>query len=261
MTILMLIQPLMKSLWLFFLPALACSPPGDGKGKRKNAGSDSSFEKRIMKLDTASRIAGYHALCDRIEKRRDAFASSYRKAGDEKARAEVLEEARRFLIQSMTDSAFVYWYGTPWDFNGVTQEPPKGKIACGYFVTTVLRHCGFTIDRSAMAQCASSQLIRATCEKSKTKIITNGQLGKVKTYLASQPDGIYIAGLDIHVGFIVKQGDRLDMVHSSYWPQNKVVRETMEKSEIIRANKYFMIGSLTGSDRTIRAWLEKTALE
>jgi hypothetical protein len=26
------------------------------------------------------------------------------------------------------------WIGTAWDFNGISQTPQKGSIACGYFV-------------------------------------------------------------------------------------------------------------------------------
>ena len=38
----------------------------------------------------------------------------------------------------LTDKIFPYWYGTDWDFNGTTQKPNEGKIACGYFVTCLL---------------------------------------------------------------------------------------------------------------------------
>ena len=44
----------------------------------------------------------------------------------------------------MTDSVFPHWMGTKWDFNGVSNVPGKGMIACGYFVSTTLKHVGKT---------------------------------------------------------------------------------------------------------------------
>ncbi|TND05051.1 MAG: hypothetical protein FD123_3671 [Bacteroidetes bacterium] len=258
MLTLMLGNFVLKAALLLFFPYLAACSPGDESGKKEK--QDSSYEHKAHVLDTAKRIADYKALCGRMETKRQSFASAYKAAAASEKKA-VLEKARKYLDKTLVDSLFVYWYDTPWDFNGVSQEPLKGQIACGYFVTTTLKQCGFQINRVSMAQCASSQLIKATCEKEKIKIITNGQLEKVKTYLASQPDGIYIVGLDIHVGYIVKRGKELDMVHSSYWPQRKVVREKFAESLIILENKYFMIGNLLGSESTVKAWVEHTAIE
>ena len=45
------------------------------------------------------------------------------------------------------DSIFPYWYGTKWDYNGVTQEPRIGKIACGYFCDYNFRGCWLQIEQ------------------------------------------------------------------------------------------------------------------
>ncbi len=60
----------------------------------------------------------------------------------------------------IVDSIIPYWYGTKWNFYGTTEEPNKGTIACGYFVTTVLRDAGLHINRIKLAQAASEEMIR-----------------------------------------------------------------------------------------------------
>ena len=39
--------------------------------------------------------------------------------------------AERRFIEFVVDSLLPCWYGTPWDFNGITETPGQGKIACG----------------------------------------------------------------------------------------------------------------------------------
>src|SRR5688572_11801089 len=51
-----------------------------------------------------------------------------------------------YLETCLRDSMFEYWYGTRWGFYGTTPKPRQGKIACGYFVTTTLKHLGLNIN-------------------------------------------------------------------------------------------------------------------
>src|ERR1700741_5295000 len=56
------------------------------------------------------------------------------------------------LVLFLRDSLLPCWYGTPWGFYGTTEEPGQGTIACGYFVTTVLRDAGCSLQRIKLAQ-------------------------------------------------------------------------------------------------------------
>lgn len=99
-------------------------------------------------------------------------------------------------------------------------------------------------------------MIKAFCPDDKIKTITNHKKEKVIEYLKTKPDGIFILGLDNHVGFVLKSGDELDFVHSSFWPQHKVVRVPLASSEIFNESGYFMIGELLYSDVTITKWVK-----
>src|SRR5215212_694349 len=45
------------------------------------------------------------------------------------------DKLRASFINIVYDSIIPYWIGTKWNFNGITEVPQKGSIACGYFVT------------------------------------------------------------------------------------------------------------------------------
>jgi len=54
--------------------------------------------------------------------------------------------------------------------------------------------------------------------------------------------GIYIVGLDIHVGFIVNTGGEVYLVHSSYVEPYTVVKEKAIDSLILSSSNYRVLG-------------------
>jgi len=65
----------------------------------------------------------------------------------------------KIFTSAVTETIAPAWFGTAWNFNGTSETPQQGCIACGYFVTTVLRDAGLPIARVKLAQCASEQMI------------------------------------------------------------------------------------------------------
>ncbi len=219
----------------------------------------SAFEKRLEKMSKAEMDTAYSQICRNIIKEKNKLAKAYTNAGTAAQKENVLAKARELLAKTLSDSIFVCWYGTGWDFNGTTSCPRSGNIACGYFVTTILKQAGFSISRTYLAQQASSEMIKTFCPAGKIKIITNNQTAKLFAYMKTREDGIFIVGLDNHTGFIVKKGAVIDFVDADY-QVDKVVREPLEESNIIKSNGYFMVGDLSHSDETMVKWLkgEKT---
>ena len=86
------------------------------------------------------------------------------------------------LYTVMTDSVFPYWMGTKWDFNGISNVPGQGMIACGYFVSTTLKHVGFNLNRYKLAQQAASKVIHVLCDTNKLySYSTESTINKFKT--------------------------------------------------------------------------------
>lgn len=220
------------------------------------------FEKKLNRMTAEQVDTLYTQICRRLDKQRKTLGSEYESETMDDAKKATLKKARTLLLNTVADSLLVCWYGTGWDFNGTTTCPRQGNIACGYFVTTVLKQAGFNISRSFLAQQASSVMIRTFCPGDKVKTITNNQTQKLFDHLKSKPDGIFLLGLDNHTGFVIKKNGKLNFVHSNYLDDvDKVVCEPVEKSSIIQSNGFFVAGELLYSDETMIKWMKGEKIE
>jgi len=199
----------------------------------------------------------YAHLLTKVESERLALAQRYQHAAYEAERARIVVEARETLIRSIYTEIFPSWYGTGWDFNGTTEVPRQGKIACGYFVSTVLRDAGWRVQRVRLAQQASENIILSlTAEPHIKRFSSNPIEDFVKTVKEWGP-GIYVVGLDIHTGFIVNNGDEVYFIHSSYVDPLVVVKEKALDSKILQSSVYRVLGKITADDELIKGWLLK----
>ncbi len=165
-----------------------------------------------------------------------------------------LDETKDFLYHALNDSIFTYWYGTPWDFNGTTQEPRNGLIACGYFVTTTLRDAGIPLRRVHLAQQRAGDIIKQLCKPSSIATVRSGTA--LRNYLSQYEDGsLLIVGLDHHVGFISKEHGQYYFIHANYLGDRTVVKERLEDSEAIFQSSIFALGDVLGNERLLRRWL------
>src|SRR5262249_4067776 len=101
----------------------------------------------------------YRAVLAKLEAERAKLGLRYQQSAGAAERAEVVAQARSIVTESIFKEIFPAWYGTPWDFYGTTEVPQQGKIACGYFVSTVLRDAGWRVQRVRLAQQASENIV------------------------------------------------------------------------------------------------------
>ncbi|WP_439150975.1 hypothetical protein [Winogradskyella sp.] len=131
-----------------------------------------------------------------------------------------------------------HWYDTPWDFNGHTNSPNDGEIACGYFVSTTLKHLGFNLNRYKMAQAAGCDESKLLQSKTELKMYSNLSFEELKTEVnAVYSDGVYFVGLDNHVGYVLIKNKELYFLRSNYC-YDKVVIELVETSPCFQSNLY-----------------------
>jgi len=88
---------------------------------------------------TASQIQekqdNYHSGLKKLEIYRQNQFRLYQQASSaEKSR--IIEGSLQELERYLVEEIFPAWSGTPWDFNGISQTPGEGEIACGYFVSS-----------------------------------------------------------------------------------------------------------------------------
>lgn len=149
---------------------------------------------------------------------------------------------QRKLIAYIADSILPCWYGTPWDYNGTTEIPGQGKIACGYFVTTTLRDAGMKINRVKMAQCVSQNLLYDLCTDFKK--FSNKPLPYFVKEIEKSGYGLYIVGLDNHTGYIYHDGNDIWFIHSGVLPPRCTLKEKAIHSETLRRSVYRVLGRI-----------------
>lgn len=166
----------------------------------------------------------------------------------------------RSFVAVVVDSIFPYWYGTEWDFNGITQTPGKGTIPCGYFVITVLRDGGISLNRVKVGQSASQLIINEFADKKDTRIFSNKPLDSTLNYIKENGVGLFIIGLDNHVGFIYNDGENIWFIHSKWVNPKAVVKEEAAQSGILYYSKYRIVGKISNNKILLNKWLGQNDL-
>ncbi len=191
----------------------------------------------------------YNELLIKIKSKQDSLKIEYQIAKTDSEKKKVLEKAQK-TFESSFQEVCKYWYGTGWSYSGMSEIPGRGKIACGYFVTTVLRDLGYPIDRIKMAQAASETLIRNTVDKKFIKVRVKKDFGDFMEEVEEMGNGIYILGLDTHVGFLFVDGNSTHFIHSSNSLLKGVRNQMAFSSNTIRKSKYRVVGKIQ-----IEKWL------
>lgn len=197
----------------------------------------------------------YRATIDRIFRERDDIRMQYKTAFVEAQRDEAIDSASKTLTRNIENHIWPYWYGTDYDFNGTTSTPGRGKIACGYFVTSVLYDAGIPIKRNELAQVPSSELVSGLVGTENTHTYANITIGEFLNNLKVFGEGLYVVGLDTHTGFLLYQGEQVDFIHASArWPE-AVIREHASESPTLRRSKIRVLGKITSNYGLMSAWL------
>jgi hypothetical protein len=208
----------------------------------------------IERTNTATAPRNYKHILAKLEAERRALASRYLSASPSE-RTAVIAEARTLLTRSIYNDLLPAWYGTPWDFNGTSEVPQQGKIACGYFVSTILRDAGWKVERVRLAQQASENIILSLTTNRHVKRFRRAPIEDFVDAVKQSGPSTYIVGLDIHVGFIVNTGDDVYFIHSSYVDPYTVVQEKAIDSRILSGSNYRVLGNVLADDQLIGNWL------
>jgi hypothetical protein len=149
-----------------------------------------------------------------------------------------------------------FWYGTRYSFYGQTHTPGEGKIACGYFVTTVLEDLGMEIDRNRLAQVASEEMIKELVSIKSIKRYSAYEFEDFIESVGQIDDGLYVVGLDTHTGFLLKTQQNLRFIHASGRFPFAVINENAHTSVTLQKSKYRILGRLTNDHKAMKIWLQ-----
>lgn len=197
----------------------------------------------------------YAVLTKDLERWRKDLAARHRKAKTGAERSAVETDARSVLDQALP-AMMRCWLGTPWDFNGTANAPGAGKIACGYFVATVLKDAGFRVDRYQLAQQPSENILRSFLAKAACELSVGKEYEAFSSEAEKREPGIYLVGLDTHVAFLVVAGGSFRFIHSSGSRPWCVVDESRSEAGVLQRSNWRMLGNLTADPGVLRRWLK-----
>ncbi|WP_266368199.1 hypothetical protein [Tellurirhabdus rosea] len=141
-----------------------------------------------------------------------------------------------------------FWYGTRYGFHGQTAVPGEGRIACGYFVTTVVQHLGYACERTKLARLPSETMIQALVKPKTIRRYSGLSFPEFLEKMKRQEPGLYLVGLDTHTGFLLHQRGELRFVHASGRFPYCVVNEPAAESVVLRESRYRVTGRLLAAD-------------
>jgi hypothetical protein len=193
----------------------------------------------------------YPVIIEDIESNRIKFLDLYTSSTSMKEKKEIIEQARIYLHETFTTKIFPSWFGTPWSFNGDADFPFQGSIACGSFVEKTLKHGGFRVDDRLSSQ-PSEYIIQNMVSDDGIKRFSNIPLHTFNDEIQNLGEGIYVIGLDTHVGFLYILENRYRFVHSH--GRLFVLSQPPSLSLSLRRSKYRVVGKLFDSDM-IENWL------
>jgi hypothetical protein len=229
---------------------------GPGPCRSKSKSGEGAAKTRIQKQVRPRPYPTYAHALRAVRKERHKLSRLFRKAGSKAARARIIRRSSALIVDRVDRGLFPFWYGTKWNFHGTTVRPKKGTIACGYFVTTILTHAGFNIQRALLARQPSAYIIRTLTGGPHVKSTHNLPIRRFVEEVRKMGDGLFIVGLDFHVGFLVVRGGRVFFVHASYGTPAEVVRENALSSPILSSSRVRVVGNISADRNVILKWLK-----
>lgn len=196
----------------------------------------------------------YQILLSELHRWKEDLSTAYKNAQSPSDKAKIEHDARQILIH-LLPSMMDCWLGTEYNFDGTAEKPGSGKLACGYFVSTIIRDAGFRVNRYTLAQQASENILRSLISSDHCQLSIGESFPSFLKRLGEKKNGIYFIGLDSHVGFIVKTGNKLTFYHSSKWKNRGVVRENVEEAFGLEHSKWRMLGSFSEDQKVLQTWL------
>jgi len=202
----------------------------------------------------ASEVVSYTAKEKIIAIERQQLSSTLRSSLSHQQQQITIEAARNEFIAANVE-LMQYWLGTAWSFHGTSQIPQSDSIACGYFVTTILDDVGLKIQRAKLAQQTSENIIKSLIDEKNIKRYSNKSLNSFVNSVDHWGAGLYIVGLDFHVGFIWHDGKDIHFIHSTFVSPSGVIHESALSSPVLNASKYRVLGKISEDDKLIKKWL------
>lgn len=106
-----------------------------------------------------------------------------------------------------------------------------------------------------MARRPSEAIIKSLVSERFIRRYSDVPIGRFVDRVQRMGSGLYIVGLDNHVGFILVEGGRSSFVHSTYLKPTCVTAEGAVTSPALIASRYRVVGKISGDPELLRKWV------
>lgn len=197
----------------------------------------------------------YNGAKSIVERQRLKYKSLLDSSYTDSAKEIVISDAGIFLGEAIVNKIIPHWYGTPWDISGYSAIPNNGSVGCSYFVSNVLLHSDFNLNRYKLAQ-KYSAIGTEIIHHGKPTLYQGMELNEfVDQFIKDHNPGLYKVGLDHHTGFLYLFDHELYFIHSNYLGNVCVEIEYARHSDALKFNKLFYIADITYNKTLISKWI------
>ncbi|HRK25808.1 MAG TPA: hypothetical protein PK239_00835, partial [Chitinophagales bacterium] len=218
-----------------------------------DANSANLPERVVLETKSVTMSEAYQLTLADIKEQQTNFAKVYKKAKTEQEKQETLTLAGRYLEEIVANDIVYYWYGTGFDKEGTTASPGSGRIACSYFVVTMLTEAGLIVDRIKLSQQSAESIVRTLAGTENVTRCVNPD--EVEVLLKKKGVGLYFIGFNYHVGYLYYDGTDIYLIHASPLPPGTVSRIPMQGARSFEYSNYYDIGKLTDNKTLVINWL------
>ncbi len=160
---------------------------------------------------------------------------------------------RAELISSM-EMLIAFWIGTRWALGAPqTTTPQQGKVNCGTFVGRILHDAGFKVHVKKLQRQPSQLIIKSFVGGKRVRKFSGATMKRFLASVRQMGSGLFIIGLDFHVGFLLQTEDDLRFIHASFETET-VINEEAATAMPITSSGYRVVGKIL-SPENIRSWL------
>ncbi len=192
----------------------------------------------------------YDSMVNSLLKERTSLARSYQLG-------EIpIDSVSKYFQDKFLNSLIPYWYGTEWDFNGYTDVPNEGYIACGYFISTTLKHFGVNWNRYKLAQQAAYLELKTVAFDERIHRLGNATDLQFLEYVDKNlDDGLYLLGLSYHVGFLLVRKGVPFFIHANMGFPFGVVTEYADQTIAFDYTWDYFLVSISHNKKFLEKWL------
>jgi hypothetical protein len=206
---------------------------------------------------TQTPVGNYESIKYNIIKFRSAFAIYYSNTPDLSKKNSIIDSASNYILEEVVNKLIPHWYKMKWDISGYSEIPQNGFVGCSYFVSNVLKHAGFTLNRYKVAQSYPWGIAKTFQLNDSISYLQNLGIDELTEYIKKKfTDGLYILGLNYHGGFLLIRSKQNYFIHSSFIEPKEVVIEHLTESEAVKMSTVHVIGQITTNRDLIEKWIK-----